>query len=59
MTVNQVKVPAEEMDAVSDLRPSWKKLRRRATEAGEELHRLQVRAHADNTCSGTCTQPCI
>lgn len=45
----QVKLPAEELDLVSDLRQGWKRLRRRAKEAGEELHRLQVRAHA-----GTC-----
>ncbi len=45
----QVKLPAEELDAVSDLRQGWKRLRRRAKEAGEELHRLQVRA-----CAGTC-----
>lgn len=33
---------AEELDSVSDLRQSWKKLRKRASEATEELHQMQV-----------------
>ena len=52
----QVKVSAEEKDGVSDLRQSWKRLRKRATEAGEELHRLQVtpccRHMPQRSCSG-------
>lgn len=40
----QVRVAKEELDAVSDLRYAWKKLRKCASEASDQLAALQARA---------------
>lgn len=41
----EVRVPKEETDMVSDLRYSWKKLRKLATDVSDTLTRMQV-SHA-------------
>ena len=38
----EVRVPKEETDMVSDLRYSWKKLRKLATDVSDQLTRMQV-----------------
>ena len=38
----EVRVPKEETDMVSDLRYSWKKLRKLATDVSDTLTRMQV-----------------
>ena len=40
----EVRVPKDETDLVSDMRYSWKKLRRMASDVSDNLARLQVRA---------------
>ena len=42
--MSQVRVRTDEVDDVSGLRASWKKLRKRASEASDNLHGLQVHA---------------
>ena len=39
----EVRVPKDEVDTVSDLRYSWKKLRKLATEVSDGLAKLQAR----------------
>ena len=38
----EVRVPKDELDAVSDLRYSWKKLHKLATEVSDGLAKMQV-----------------
>lgn len=46
----QVRVAKEELDAVSDLRYAWKKLRKCASEASDQLASLQARRPFLSTC---------
>ena len=41
----EVRVPKEETDMVSDLRYSWRKLRKLSTDVSDTLARLQVSCH--------------
>ena len=41
----EVRVPKEETDMVSDLRYSWRKLRKLSTDVSDTLARLQVKCH--------------
>ena len=53
----QVRVAKEELDAVSDLRYSWKKLCKCASEASDHLASLQVCALHRCCCRGITDTP--
>ena len=43
LTRYEVRLPKDEVDAVSDLRYSWRKLNKQALEVADNLAKLQVR----------------
>ena len=50
LTRYEVRLPKDELDAVSDLRYSWRKLNKQALDVSHTLGKMQVRSESTGSC---------